>query len=183
MRALDRWLQRWRIAKATPFIRDGDRVLDVGCFDATLLAGVSARIASGVGIDPEAEPRREANYALERSSLETAALEPRSFDALTMLAVLEHVPSPAETARRCFELLAPGGRAILTVPHPLVDRILDVLMALRLLDGMETEAHHGYDPAETRPVFEAAGFRLAREQRFQLGLNRLYVFEKPTASS
>lgn len=179
MRALDRVLQRWRIGVAVPFVRDGDRVLDVGCFDDTLLSSVSGRIASGIGIDPEAEPRSTDGYELRRDTLETAELPLASFDALTMLAVLEHVPDPAATAGRCFELLAPGGRAILTVPHPLVDRILDVAMALRILDGMEAEAHHGFDPGETRPVFEAAGFRLAHEARFQLGLNRLFVFEKP----
>lgn len=181
MRSLDRVLQRWRIGVAVPFVRDGDRVLDVGCFDDTLLSRVSGRIALGVGIDPEAEPRKVETYELRRDTLETAELPPSGFDALTMLAVLEHVPDPAATAARCFELLAPGGRAILTVPHPWVDRILDVAIAVRLLDGMEAEAHHGFDPEETRPVFEAAGFRLAHQARFQLGLNRLFVFEKPAA--
>ena len=64
------------------------------------------------------------------------------------------------------------------MPHPLVDRILDVLMALHLLDGMEAEAHHGFDPGSTVPVFEGAGFRTREARRFQLGLNRLFVFER-----
>jgi hypothetical protein len=51
-------------------------------------------------------------------------------------------------------------------------------MALHLLDGMEAEAHHGFDPGSTVPVFEGAGFRTREARRFQLGLNRLFVFER-----
>jgi len=100
------------------------------------------------------------------------------FDCVTMLAVLEHVPDPAAVARACHRVLAPGGRVVLTVPAPLVDRILEVGMALRLLDGMDAEHHHGFDPRETLPAFRGAGFTLRRHRRFELGLNHLFVFQR-----
>lgn len=87
-----------------------------------------------------------------------------------MLAVLEHVDNPAVLATECERILAPGGRLVLTVPHPTVDIVLDALMFLGIADGMAAEEHHG---------FETAKLSLYRERRFQLGLNRLYVFEKP----
>jgi hypothetical protein len=70
---------------------------------------------------------------------------------------------------------------VVTVPHAAVDRILDVLIALRLVDGMAHEEHHGFEAASTPALFEAAGFTLTLCHRFQLGLNSLYVFAKPAS--
>ncbi len=180
MRAGDRLLQRWRVARALPFVREGDRLLDIGCYDRTLLDRVAARTPASVGIDPVAEPSDDGHTRVLHGRFpDDAPFEPGSFDCVTMLAVFEHVSEPEAFVRKLHELLAPGGRVVLTVPHALVDRILDVLIALRVVDGMDLEEHHGFDVAETGPLFEAAGFRQVAHQRFQLGLNRLYVFEKP----
>jgi SAM-dependent methyltransferase len=102
-----------------------------------------------------------------------------TFDAITMLATLEHVPDPTQIAAECARVLRPGGRMIITVPAAAVDVILRVLLALRLIEGMELEQHHGYAAKSTPQVFEKCGFRLLTWQWFQLGLNNLFVFEKP----
>jgi hypothetical protein len=52
-------------------------------------------------------------------------------------------------------------------------------LAVRLIDGMSLEQHHGFDPRQTRSVFEPCGLRLVRASRFQLGFNNLFVFQKP----
>ena len=179
MRLLDRVLQRWRVRKALPWVRAGDRLLDVGCFDRTLLKQVEARVESAIGVDPLVEPAHEEKIRLWRGTFPADdRFDPESFDCLTILAVFEHVEEPAAFARACHRVLAPGGRVILTVPHPFVDRILDVLMFVGLADGMAAEEHHGFDVEETAPIFKAAGFRLREVVAFQLGLNRLFVFEK-----
>lgn len=182
MRALDRFLQRRRAAVAEGWIPSGARLLDVGCYDDTLLARVRGRVQSATGIDPAATPRREGNLEILRGRVPG---EPRlpagGFDCVSALAVAEHVADPEAFAREVFRLLAPGGRAVLTAPHRLVDRILDALILLRLADGMDAEAHHGFDVGTLVPVFRAAGFSLLASRRFQLGLNHLFVFEKPAA--
>jgi SAM-dependent methyltransferase len=180
MKPLDRLLQRWRARVAAQWVPAGARLLDVGCADGVLLQRLSPRLRSALGIDPEAQPRVDGGIEIVRGSFPGEPRLPAAgFDCVTLLAVLEHVADPDGLARECHRVLAPGGRAVLTVPHPVVDRILDVLLSLRLIDGMETEQHHGFDTATTVAVFERAGFRTLCDRRFQLGLNRLFVFERP----
>jgi len=180
MRRLDRWLQRWRIDKAIAHVRAGDRLLDIGCHEGELIERVLGRVAAATGVDPLVAPHAAGKVRILRGMFPSEVdVPPASFDCITALAVLEHVPDPAGFARACTAALAPGGRVVLTVPHAAVDRILGVLIALRLVDGMAHEEHHGFDAATTPALFEAAGFTLARRERFQLGLNCLYVFAKP----
>jgi SAM-dependent methyltransferase len=179
VKPLDRVLQRWRVAVAIRWIRDGARLLDVGCADGMMLRRLAPRLARATGVDPHAESICDGPIEIVRGSFPGAPrFDDGSFDCVTLLAVLEHVPDPEALARECHRVLGPDGRVILTVPHPFVDRILDVLIRIRVLDGMEAEEHHGFDPSLTRPCFERAGFRTRIERRFQLGLNRLFVFER-----
>jgi SAM-dependent methyltransferase len=183
VKALDRFLQLWRIRIALPFIGSGDRLLDVGCYDRSLIDRVLPRIASAVGVDIELSASSDEKVKILQGSFPTGHRFPdASFDCIAMLAVLEHVEDPAAMAVECERILAPGGRLILTVPHPLVDLVLDALMFLHLADGMSTEEHHGFDVGQTRSIFEQAKLELLQERWFQLGLNRLFVFEKPPAN-
>jgi SAM-dependent methyltransferase len=183
MKRLDRTLQRMRIQKVRPFVGSSSRVLDIGCFDGTL-ADQLGPFDSYTGVDPEAPassvaPRRR----FIRGTFPNDSVPAESFDVITALAVLEHVPSDQQKsfAERCFEALVPSGRLVITVPSPLVDPILDVLRALRVLDGMETEQHYGFKPADTHRIFGSAGFVLEKHERFELGLNELFVFQRPAA--
>ena len=182
MNRVDRLLQRWRIGQVVPWIRDGARVLDVGCFDAALFAVLGPRIAVGIGLDPLLrEPVSGERFRLVPGHFPDARVAEGPFDVITMLAVLEHVaPAALERwTRACAELLVPGGLVIVTVPAPAVDLILHVLMRLRILHGMSVEEHHGFEPELTPKVFGREGFTLRHRARFQLGLNNLFVFAKP----
>ena len=64
-----------------------------------------------------------------------------------------------------------------------MDDIVHTLVRLGLADGMSLEEHHGFKPADTRPIFEAAGLQLEAHETFQLGLNHLFVFRRPPAES
>jgi SAM-dependent methyltransferase len=183
MKALDRFLQRRRIAMALRWIPPGSRVLDIGCSEGALFRAGAGRIVGGLGLDPDPVTTWPGEPFAFRRGRFPDAIHPDDgpFDAITMLAVFEHVPADVHRAwvDRCRALLRPGGRAIITVPSAAVDPILDGLRAVRLIDGMALEEHHGFTASETPGIFAAGGLPLVRHRRFQLGLNNLYVVERP----
>jgi len=180
MKTLDRALQGWRVRRAAPFVRPGDRLLDVGCHDRALIDATLERVRSATGVDPLVVPAVDGKVELLRGDFPGDFDFPASsFDCIALLAVLEHVADPRLLARECHRVLAPGGRVVATVPHPSVDRIIDLGTRLHLLDGMAAEEHHGFDHRLTVPIFLDAGFELRLERSFQLGLNRLFVFDRP----
>src|SRR6266542_6897464 len=180
MRCFDRVLQRWRAGKARPWIPDGARVLDIGCHQGEFLASLGDRIGPSVGLDPLAPFQETAHYRLVPGIFRAPMpFADASFDAIVMLATLEHIVDKEPLARDCWRLLRPGGRVIITVPSNFVDVIVHFLCKVRLADGMSLEEHHGYDPRTTPEVFGRFGFRLERWKRFQLGLNHLFVLQKP----
>ena len=179
MKALDRFLQQWRVAKARPYIADGARVLDVGCSDGVLFRQLKGHIGEAVGIDPTLhESIEEDGFRLIAGQFPDGVPDREPFDAITMLAVLEHVPSEQQPrwAASCARLLKPGGHLIITVPSPIVDRILAVLKFARLIDGMSLEEHYGFDPREVPGLFAVGEMELVRASSFQLGCNNLFVF-------
>lgn len=181
MTAVDRFLQRWRIAKAIRHIPSGARVLDIGSCEGPLFHALGERLGSGLGVDPTLKADQDLGRIQLRAGgfpeAVPAGCEP--FDVITMLAVLEHFPEAAYAglSANCAKYLKPKGKVVITVPSALVDHILVALQWCRLIDGMSLEEHHGYDNERTESVF-APHFRLIHRQRFQLGLNNLFVFEK-----
>ena len=182
MKSLDRFLQNWRMRQALHHMRAKARVIDVGAHRGELFEKLGDQLQQGFGIEPLlASPLKRSSYIIQPGYFPAVRPpENDSWDAITMLAVLEHVPrsSQASLAKACHELLKPGGRVIITVPSQAVDHVLSVLKFLRLIDGMSLEEHFGFEPAETLRIFPAPQFKLIRHARFQLGLNHLYVFEK-----
>lgn len=182
MNAVDRLLQRWRIRKAAAWLPRGGRVLDIGCDDGAL-ARQLPWLGEYVGLDPFLEhPGEVPNGRILRGRFPEDLPDGRPFDAITMLAVFEHL-TPEEhgpLTRACAAALKPGGRLVMTVPSPAVDQILHVLQFLRVLDGMSVEEHHGLDVRRTPTILTAEGhLRLVKARRFQFGLNHLFVFERP----
>lgn len=181
LKPLDRFLRDARLARARPYVRQGDRVLDVGCGDGKLFRRWKGHIAGGVGIEPTLTQRVAGEgYELLPGRFPDDAPADGKFDAITMLAVLEHLPPDvqARLADACAALLKPGGRVVITVPSPRVDDILHVLLKLRLIQGISAHEHYGYRPSDTPAIFPAPRFRLHQRATFQLRLNNLFVFER-----
>ena len=95
-------------------------VLDIGCGGGILAESMAAHGASVTGIDLGDAPLAVAKLHLKESgqkveyrkiSAEDLARErPESFDVVTCMEMLEHVPEPASTVAACARLVKPGGR-------------------------------------------------------------------------
>jgi 2-polyprenyl-6-hydroxyphenyl methylase/3-demethylubiquinone-9 3-methyltransferase len=97
----------------------GKRVLDVGCGGGILSESMAAMGAEVTGIDMGEAPLEVARLHLLESGLEVdyqripaealADSAPGSFDVVTCMEMLEHVPDPSSVIRACHTLVKPGG--------------------------------------------------------------------------
>jgi 2-polyprenyl-6-hydroxyphenyl methylase/3-demethylubiquinone-9 3-methyltransferase len=98
----------------------GARVLDVGCGGGLLSEGMAAIGADVTGIDLSDAALAVARLHLLESGLKAdyrkisaemlASEQDATFEVVTCLEMLEHVPDPASTVRACARLAKPGAR-------------------------------------------------------------------------
>ena len=96
----------------------GSRVLDIGCGGGILSESMASRGAHVTGIDMGQAPLQVARLHLLESTLKIeylhttaeqfAAQHPASFDVVTCMEMLEHVPDPASVVAACARLVNPG---------------------------------------------------------------------------
>ena len=157
------------------------RVIDIGAHNGEFFCLLGDKLQSGFGVEPLLiEPIHTPSFSLFPGFFPAVKPHDGEWDAITMLAVLEHIPrvAQAQLVEACYDLLKPGGKVIITVPSPFVDNILHILRATNLIDGMSLEEHFGFLPDETSALFSEPRFKLISHKRFQLGLNHLFVLEK-----
>ncbi len=98
---------------------DGKRTLDVGCGGGILAESLSKAGATVTGIDLSTKALKVAElHQLETgttvryrsiSAEDLAKEEPQSFDVVTCMEMLEHVPDPSSVVKACAALVKPGG--------------------------------------------------------------------------
>lgn len=97
----------------------GRKVVDIGCGGGILSEAMAAKGAQVTGVDLAEAPLAVARLHALRQGLEVryldvapedlAGQEAQSFDVVTCMEMLEHVPRPAEVIGACARLVKPGG--------------------------------------------------------------------------
>ncbi len=149
----------------------GQRVCDVGCGGGLVAEALSLRGAEVLGIDLSEKALGVAKlHALETgarvqyravSAEALAAESANTFDGVTCLEMLEHVPDPASIVRAVGMMLKPGGWAMFSTinrnPKAYVMAVLGAEYILRLLPRGTHEYQKFLTPSELTAFIRAAG--------------------------
>ena len=152
----------------------GKRVLDVGCGGGVLTEAMAQQSGLVLGIDMAARPLAVARlHALETGarvdyrecSAETLAAEqPASFDVVTCMEMLEHVPEPAQTVKSCSTLARPGGWVFFSTINRNAKAFALAIVGAEYLLGLLPRGTHEYAkflrPSELSRYARAAGLEV-----------------------
>jgi len=92
-------------------------LLDVGCQKGEFLEVMRRRGWRVQGVEFSTKPPNLFKLPIHYGTLSDAPYAPGSFDAITLWAVLEHVPDPILVLRQIERLLKRDGRAFILVPN------------------------------------------------------------------
>lgn len=148
----------------------GKRVIDVGCGGGILAESMALLGAQVTGIDMGEAPLSVAKLHLLESGAEVdyrqitaeemAAQQPGSFDAVTCMEMLEHVPDPASVIQSCATLVKPGGWVFFSTinrnPKAFLLAIVGAEHILRLLPKGTHEYAKFIKPSEMDDAIRAA---------------------------
>lgn len=123
------------------------RVLDIGCGGGILAESMASRGAIVTGIDMGHAPLAVAQLHQLESGVEVdyrqttaeelAMAEPSSFEVVTCMELLEHVPEPGSVVEAVGKLLKPGGQAFFSTinrtPQAYLLAVIGAEYVLRLL--------------------------------------------------
>jgi 2-polyprenyl-6-hydroxyphenyl methylase/3-demethylubiquinone-9 3-methyltransferase len=162
----------WIAARAA---LDGKRVLDVGCGGGILSESMARRGAIVTGIDLSEKALNVAElHGLESavgnlhyeniSAEDLAAREPSSYDVVTCLELLEHVPFPEYTIGACARLVKPGGQVFFSTlnrnPKAYLFAVIGAEYLLKLLPRGTHDYAKFLTPAELARHCRNSGLRV-----------------------
>jgi len=175
----------------------GQRVLDVGCGGGILADAMARQGAEVLGIDLAEKSLRVAQlHALEAQtprvqyrevSAEALAEEqPGSFDVVTCMEMLEHVPDPGSVVRACAQLVKPGGWVFFSTLNRNPKAFLLAIVGAEYVLNMLPRGTHEYArfirPSELASHCRSAGLDLQHTRGLQYNpLTRRYWLSGDTS--
>ncbi len=184
----------------------GKRYVDVGCGGGILTEGLARHGADALGIDLSDELidiadlhslESGVNAHYQKISVETLAeQQPASFDHVTCMEMLEHVPDPNSIIAACAALVKPGGMVFFSTLNRQPKAYLMAIVAAEHILRMLPKGTHDYKtfikPSELSSSARAAGLDLQAmigieynpfDKRFRLGkdvgVNYIAAFKRP----
>jgi 2-polyprenyl-6-hydroxyphenyl methylase/3-demethylubiquinone-9 3-methyltransferase len=153
----------------------GKKVIDVGCGGGLLSEGMAALDARVTGVDLGEKALGVAKLHLLESGLKVdyrhiavedmAKTEAATFDVVTCLEMLEHVPDPASVVRACAQLVKPGGQVFFSTISRNPKAYLFAVIGAEYILNMLPRGTHDYArflrPAELARLCREAGLSVA----------------------
>jgi 2-polyprenyl-6-hydroxyphenyl methylase/3-demethylubiquinone-9 3-methyltransferase len=156
----------------------GTTVVDVGCGGGILAESMALRGARVKGIDlsdkalavarlHNLETRADTGVEVEYESIAVEALaarEPSSYDVVSCMELLEHVPSPESTVAACAALVRPGGHLFFSTinrnPKSYLFAVIGAEYILKLLPKGTHDYSRFLKPAELARMCRDAGLEV-----------------------
>lgn len=152
----------------------GKKVLDVGCGGGILAESMALRGGRVTGIDLAEKPLKVAQLHLLESGLEVdyrlvapealAREAAESFDIVTCMELLEHVPDPGVTVTACAALLKPGGHAFFSTINRNLKSYLFAIIGAEYVLKLLPRGTHDYarfiKPSELARHLRTAGLHM-----------------------
>lgn len=152
----------------------GRTVADIGCGGGILAEAMARKGAKVTGIDLSEKALKVADlHSLESgvqvryeliSAEQLAGREPESFDVVTCMEMLEHVPDPAAVVQACAMLVKPGGHVFFSTinrnPKAYLFAVIGAEYLLRLLPKGTHDYMKFITPAELAQFNRSAGLEL-----------------------
>lgn len=175
------WLQRFgwttleeeRICAVLPRVRG--RLLDIGAGPNTLVKLYSDPDSLGVDIYDWG------GGALVVEDTSRLPFGSASFDTITFVACLNHIPNREDVIREAQRLLRPDGRVVITMINPFLGAIGHRVWWYgedRKRGGMAEGELGGLWRSNIEALCQIGGLHLRDHARFVYGMNHLYVFGK-----
>lgn len=175
---------------------EGKRVLDIGCGGGILADSMARKGANVLGIDLSTKALRVAQlHAMEAAtpnveyreiSAEGLAAEmPGSFDVVTCMEMLEHVPRPESVVQAAATLVKPGGWVFFSTINRNAKAFLMAIVGAEYVLNMLPRGTHEYlkfiKPSELAAWSRGAGLQLLQTQGMQYNpLTRRYWLSADT---
>lgn len=152
----------------------GKVVLDVGCGGGILSESMAEKNAKVTGIDLGEKALKVAQLHSLESGVsvdyqliaveELAQKQPESFDVVTCLEMLEHVPNPASVIAACAKLVKPSGHVFFSTINRNPKAYLFAVIGVEYVLNMLPRGTHDYEkfikPSELASWARAAGLSL-----------------------
>jgi 2-polyprenyl-6-hydroxyphenyl methylase / 3-demethylubiquinone-9 3-methyltransferase len=152
----------------------GKSVLDVGCGGGILSESMAGLGAQVTGIDLSEKALQVAKLHLLESGQKVAyrkvaveqlaAEQPASFDVVTCLEMLEHVPDPASVIKACATLVKPGGQVFFSTLNRNPKSYLFAIIGAEYVLNMLPKGTHDYakflKPSELAQACRAANLNV-----------------------
>jgi len=154
----------------------GKTVCDIGCGGGILSESMATCGATVTGIDMGKAPLSVASLHAMESDLDIsyqqitaedfAQQNPASFDVVTCMELLEHVPDPSSVIQACFDLVKPGGSVYFSTINRNPKAYLLAIVGAEYVMKMLPRGTHDYakfiKPSELDEWARASSLRLER---------------------
>lgn len=149
------------------YVKTG-KLLDIGCGRGFFLANFTGSSIDCFGIEPRRRISEEAKKRVGENkifcgTLKEANLPDSHFDIVTMINLIEHLPSPKETLKEVNRIMKNGG--LLFIETPNVESTVPKILGKRWHAFLECEHHYFFSKDTLTRMLKGTGFRIEKMSR------------------